>query len=81
VKKLTKMTFFTIKIYYISSSNDPNITQTKIIFGVDHTFNVLLERREDNTISCILNTRRKYARTFERAMFTAGYSYGNNSTI
>jgi hypothetical protein len=29
VKKLIKMGFFTIKIYYISSSNDPNITQTK----------------------------------------------------
>jgi hypothetical protein len=29
VKRLIKMRFFTIKIYYISSSNDPNITQTK----------------------------------------------------
>jgi hypothetical protein len=29
VKKLIKMGFFIIKIYYISSSNDPNITQTK----------------------------------------------------
>ena len=29
VKKLIKMEFFTIKIYYISSSNDPNITHTK----------------------------------------------------
>jgi hypothetical protein len=35
----------------------------KIIFGVSRTLNVLLERREDNAISCILNTRRKYART------------------
>jgi hypothetical protein len=29
VKKLIKMGFFIIKIYYISSSNDPNITHTK----------------------------------------------------
>jgi hypothetical protein len=29
VKKLMKMRFFTIKIHYISSQNDPNITQTK----------------------------------------------------
>ena len=29
VKKLIKMEFFTIKIYYISSSNDSNITHTK----------------------------------------------------
>jgi hypothetical protein len=29
VKKLIKMGFFIIKIDYISSSNDPNITQTK----------------------------------------------------
>ena len=29
VKKLIKMDFFIIKIYYISSSNDPNITHTK----------------------------------------------------
>jgi hypothetical protein len=29
VKKLIKMGFFIIKIYYISSSNDPNITYTK----------------------------------------------------
>ena len=29
VKKLIKMGFFIIKIYFISSSNDPNITHTK----------------------------------------------------
>jgi hypothetical protein len=29
VKKLMKVGFFIIKIYYISSSNDPNITHTK----------------------------------------------------
>jgi hypothetical protein len=29
VKKLIMMGFFTIKIYYISSQNDPNITHTK----------------------------------------------------
>ena len=29
MKKLIKMGFFIIKIYYISSSNDPNITHTK----------------------------------------------------
>ena len=29
VKKLTKMCFFTVKMYYISSQNDPNITHTE----------------------------------------------------
>ena len=29
VKKLIKMRILTIKIYYISSQNDPNITHTK----------------------------------------------------
>ena len=29
VKKLIRMGFFIIKIYYISSSNDPNNTHTK----------------------------------------------------
>ena len=29
VKKLIKIGFFVIKIYYISSSNDPNITHNK----------------------------------------------------
>ena len=29
VKKLIKMGFFIKKVYYISSSNDPNITHTK----------------------------------------------------
>jgi hypothetical protein len=29
VKKLMKMWFFTIKIYFISSKNDPNITHAK----------------------------------------------------
>ena len=29
VKKLIKMGFFVIKIYYISSSDDPNITHAK----------------------------------------------------
>jgi hypothetical protein len=29
VKKLIKIGFFIIKIYYISSQNDPNITHTK----------------------------------------------------
>jgi hypothetical protein len=29
VKKLIKMRFFIIKIHYISSQNDPNITHTK----------------------------------------------------
>ena len=29
VKKLVQMGFFIIKIYYISSSNDQNITHTK----------------------------------------------------
>jgi hypothetical protein len=54
VKKLIKMEFFIIKIYYISSSNDPNITYTKIIFGVSLTlikctvsFFILFDR-EDN---------------------------------
>ena len=37
MKKLIKMGFFIIKIYYISSQNDPNITHTKIIFGVSRT--------------------------------------------
>jgi hypothetical protein len=37
VKKLIKMRFFTIKIYYISSQNDPNITHTKnYIWGKSH---------------------------------------------
>jgi hypothetical protein len=41
VKKLLKMDFFIIKIYYISSSNDPNITLTKrIIFGVSCTLTI-----------------------------------------
>ena len=40
VKKLIKMGFFIVKIYYISSSNDPDITHTKIIFGVSPTLSI-----------------------------------------
>ena len=41
VKKLIKMEFFIIKIYYISSSNDPNITQTK-----NHISDLVVSRTE-----------------------------------
>ena len=34
VKKLIQMGFFIIKITYISSSNDPNITHTKNNLGL-----------------------------------------------
>ena len=37
MKKLIKMGFFIIKIYYISSSNDPNITNTKNHIWVSRT--------------------------------------------
>jgi hypothetical protein len=40
----------------------------KIIFEVSRTLNVLLELREDNTISRLLNTNSKYARTFDRGV-------------
>ena len=41
VKKLIKMEFFIIKIYYISSSDDADITQTKNrICGLSH-FNII----------------------------------------
>jgi hypothetical protein len=41
VKKLIKMQFFIMKIYYISSSNDPNITRTKNhIWGQSHFKNL-----------------------------------------
>ena len=33
VKKLIRMGFFIIKIYYISFSNDPNNTHTKNLYG------------------------------------------------
>jgi hypothetical protein len=37
VKKSNKIRFFTMKIYYISSQNDPNMTQTKNHVGVSAT--------------------------------------------
>jgi hypothetical protein len=50
VKKLIKMRFFSIKIYYISSSNDPNITHTvpKIILVVSCT----LKFQSEHTKMC-----------------------------
>jgi hypothetical protein len=61
VKKLIKMGFFIIKIYYISSSNDPNITQTKIIFGVSPTLKDIGNKKivcliQKNSSNYILNS-------------------------
>ena len=49
-KKLIKMGFFIINIYYISSSNDPNITHTvpKIILVVSCT----LKFQSEHTKMC-----------------------------
>jgi hypothetical protein len=47
VKKLITIEFFIINIYYISSSNDPNITHTKN-HTWSHTLNVSLFAHPQN---------------------------------
>ena len=54
VEKLIEMEYFIIKIYFISSSNDPNITHTKNhICGQSHFNENLLENLSRDTVRTI----------------------------
>jgi hypothetical protein len=53
VKKLSKTRFFTIKIYYISSQNDPNITHTKNLGDVRRLASYTLAYRYNLTFTCL----------------------------